>query len=289
MMLAALAFDPIQMLFWLVLILVGFIICLIVYTIAANHVVPGFLTWIMSAIMGNLPVMLSSDNDGWMDYKLLRKDSGSISFNSGTNNEMLDRTVIDKMPLQTLCGHRIMVRCNASAIPNSPNGELDDIQRVLDHIDENPKLYPALKDMQEFEIFGLLGHDPQTAQELMTYRCQVPVEVVGKDGKVIKRDESEVKAEIAGKVDDIMKQAEILKNNLKYLPRHSVYVDIARCIDATQQRLSSQILKRYRAEVEAQFRAKFGGAENSLWKGLAIGGGLGLIVGSIAVMLIKGV
>jgi hypothetical protein len=67
-----------------------------------------------------------------------------------------------------------------------------------------------------------------------------------------------------------------------------VFVDLARCVDATQLRIASQILKRYRAEVEALYRAKFGGAQDSLWKGLAIGAAIGAVASAIAVKLIGG-
>jgi hypothetical protein len=60
-------------------------------------------------------------------------------------------------------------------------------------------------------------------------------------------------------------------------------------VDATQLRIASQILKRYRAEIEALYRARYGGIENSIWKGALIGGAVGLMAGAIGVKLIAGV
>jgi hypothetical protein len=225
--------------------------------------------------------------DGWMSYRVMKKSSGSMVFNSGTDDEFIDRSLIDKRPMATLHGKRVMVRVTASAMPNTPD-ELAEIQRVLDHIDENEHLYPNLKNLQEFEVFGAMGHDPQTARELMAQNCQVETTFLDKDGVVKDRPQVEVDKEVKDKVDAIFAEVELLKNNVKFLPRRSVFVDLARCVDATQLRIASQILKRYRAEVEALYRAKFGGAADSLWKGLAIGAALGLIIGAVGTKLLGG-
>jgi gas vesicle protein len=173
-------------------------------------------------------------------------------------------------------------------MPNSPD-ELAEVQRILDHIDENQELYPLLSKLQEYEVFGALGHDPQTAREVLAQNCQVETEYVDdKTGMVVKRDEDEIRAEIAQKVDAILAEAETLKRNVKYLPRRSVYVDLPRTVDATQLRVASQILKRYRAEIENLFRARYGGAQDSLWKGLLIGGGIGAAAGAIGLKLLGG-
>jgi hypothetical protein len=287
MMLAALALDPTQMVFWLFLVVIGILIGLVIEALYAKNQVPGYLTWIFSGLQGGLPVVLNSYMDGWMSYKTMKKDKGSMVFNAGTDDEFLDRSVIDKKPMATLDGKRVMIRVTASAMPNSPD-ELADIQRVLDHIDENESLYPNLKNLQEFEVFGAMGHDPQTARELMAQNCQVETTYIDKDGVVKERPQDEVDKEVRDKVDAIFKEIELLKQNIKFLPRRSVFVDLARCVDATQLRIASQILKRYRAEVEALYRAKFGGAQDSLWKGLAIGAAIGAVASAIAVKLIGG-
>lgn len=287
LLLAALAIDPLQTGFWLFLVIVGVVIGWVTLSLYAKGRVPGFLTWIMSGLQGGLPTVLNSYMDGWMEYKVMKKQSGSMVFNQGTDNEFLDRSVIDKKPMATLHGHRVMIRVTASALPNSPD-EIAEIQRVLDHLDENPDKYPALSKLQEYEVFGALGHDPQTARELLEQNCQVETKTIDKDGNVVERPIEEINADIQDKINAILKEVDLLRKNVKYLPRHSVFVDLARCVDATQLRIASQILKRYRAEIEALYRAKYGGVENSIWKGLMIGGAVGLAVGGIAVKLIGG-
>jgi hypothetical protein len=248
--------------------------------------VPGLGTWIMAS-MKNLPVVLSSYMDGYAEYKVMKKESGSLIFNGDTTEEFIDRSMIDKKPMASLHGHRIMYRVTASAVPNSPD-ELSDIQRVLDHIDENQDQYPLLSKLQEYEIFGAIGHDPQTVRELLAVRCQVEKEYIVND-KVEERDPEAIKFDVAKGVEAYMLEVDRLKRNLKFLPRQSVFVDLARCVDATQLRIASQILKRYRAEIEALYRARYGGIENSIWKGALIGGAVGLMAGAIGVKLIAGV
>jgi hypothetical protein len=208
-------------------------------------------------------------------------------FNPG-RDEFVDRSTVDKKPMATLHGHRIMIRVTASAVPTTAD-ELSEIQRVLDHMDENQDLYPELSKLQEYEVFGALGHDPQTARELLAQRCQVETEYLDQSGKVVQRPSEEVAAEVAHKVDVLIAEVNTLRRNIKFLPRRSVFVDLARCVDATQLRIASQILKRYRAEIESLYRAKYGGVENTMWKGIVIGGAIGLIVGAVGVKLIGGI
>lgn len=287
LLVSALALDPVQMLFWLILVVVGVIVGWVTEAIIANSKVPGYLTWIINGFKGAPLVVIKSYMDGWMTYTGANKKSGSMVFNAGTDNEFLDRSVIDKKPMATLDGHRVMILVAASAVPNSMD-EFAEIQRVIDHIDENPDKYPLLSKLQEYEVFGALGHDPQTARELMAQNCQVETTFTDSDGVVKPRPKDEVDKEVREKVDAIFAEVDLLIKNIKFLPRHSVYVDLARCVDATQLRIASQILKRYRAEIESLYRAKFGGAADSIWKGLMIGGAIGLIVGAVGVKLAGG-
>lgn len=278
--------DLVGLAFNLVFVLIGAILGAVALILYARTRVPGLWTWLVAGMNG-LPVVFQSYMDGWCEYRVMKKQPGSMVFNGDTQEEFLDRSAIDKKPMAQLDGHRIMFRVSASAVPSSPD-ELSDIQRVLDHLDKNAEQYPLLRTLQDYEVFGCLGHDPQTVRELLANHCQVETEYIEGD-KVVVREAEDVLLDIAKRVDAYLAEVEKLKRNLKFLPRKAVFVDLARCVDATQLRIASQILKRYRAEIEAMYRAKYGGVENSMWKGIVIGGAVGLIAGGIAVKLISGV
>lgn len=250
-----------------------------------NAFVPGVFAWIRSGF-SRMPIVLNCWMDGWAQYKIMKKKHGSLVFNATTPDEFIDRSMMDNKPMTSLHGKRIMVRVEASAVPNTPD-ELAEIQRVLDHVDENKNIYPLLSQLQDFELFGALGHEPQTTRELLARHCQVEKEYM-KDGQKVERDDKEIATLIAEGVDKYLAEIDLLKKNLRFTPRRAVYVDLARAVAATQLRIASQILKRYRAEIEALYRAKYAGGGDTLWKGLAIGGFVGLLAGAAGMKFLGG-
>jgi len=257
--------------------------------IIASTLSPGLTTWIYAGIR-NLPIVWYVFQDGFSVFRAMKKKAGSMIFNANKPDEFLDKSMIDNRPVTLLHGKRIQVRVDASAIPIDPTEDAD-TQRVMDHIQENKELYPLLskfKDHQEFVVFGGLGHEPQTARELLARHCRVETQYI-ENGKIVSRPEDDITKELSEKVDKYVAELELLRKNVEFLPRRGVYVDLNRVVNATQLRIASQILKRYRAEIEAFYRAKYAGVDGgALWKGLLLGGGGGLIVGAVAAWFLKG-
>jgi hypothetical protein len=265
--------------------LLGGVLFSLVSVMMINSFVPGTMTWVRSGFT-RAPIVLNCWMDGWAQYKTVKKKPGSMVFNATTPDESIDRSMVDNKPMTSLHGKRIMIRVEASAVPNTPD-ELAEIQRVIDHVEENKHLYPLLSELQDFELFGALGHDPQTARELLARHCQVEREYM--EGNVkIERNADEIAKLIAEGVDKHMAEVDLLKKNLRFTPRRAVYVDLSRAVMATQLRIASQILKRYRAEIEALYRAKYAGGGDTLWKGLAIGGFIGLLAGAAGMKFLGG-
>jgi hypothetical protein len=265
--------------------LLGGVLFSLVSVMMINSFVPGTMTWVRSGFT-RVPIVLNCWMDGWAEYKTVKKKQGSMVFNATTPDESIDRSMVDNKPMTSLHGKRIMIRVEASAVPNTPD-ELAEIQRVIDHVEENKHLYPLLSELQDFELFGALGHDPQTARELLARHCQVEREYM--EGNVkIERNADEIAKLIAEGVDKHMAEVDLLKKNLRFTPRRAVYVDLSRAVMATQLRIASQILKRYRAEIEALYRAKYAGGGDTLWKGLAIGGFIGLLAGAAGMKFLGG-
>jgi hypothetical protein len=265
--------------------LLGGVLFSLVSVMMINSFVPGTMTWVRSGFT-RVPIVLNCWMDGWAEYKTVKKKQGSMVFNATTPDESIDRSMVDNKPMTSLHGKRIMIRVEASAVPNTPD-ELAEIQRVIDHVEENKHLYPLLSELQDFELFGALGHDPQTARELLARHCQVEREYM--EGNVkIERNADEIAKLIAQGVDKYMAEVDLLKKNLRFTPRRAVYVDLSRAVMATQLRIASQILKRYRAEIEALYRAKYAGGGDTLWKGLAIGGFIGLLAGAAGMKFLGG-
>jgi hypothetical protein len=265
--------------------LLGGVLSSVFTVMIVNSFAPGVVPWLRAGI-GRVPIVLNCWMDGWAQYRTMKKKPGSLVFNAATSDEFIDRSMMDNKPMTSLHGKRIMIRVEASAVPNTPD-EVGEIQRILDHVDENKGLYPLLSELQDFEMFGALGHDPQTARELLARHCQVEREYM-QNGEKLERDDKEIAEMIAEGVDKYMAEADLMKKNLRFLPRRAVYVDLARAVSATQLRIASQILKRYRAEIEALYRAKYGGGGDTLWKGLAIGGFVGLLAGAAGMKFLGG-
>lgn len=278
-------FDPTMLALDIAKGVIGFILCFIIYTLYANRVVPGFWQWAKAGITNTL-VVLNSYMDGYGEYRTAKKEPGSMIMNINKPDEFLDRSVVDKKPMAMLHGHRYMIRVTATNMPSSPD-EYADTQRILDHIDENAARYPLLSKLQDYEIFEALGEDQQTARELLAVHCQVETEYLV-EGVVTKRPDNDVAREIKDNVDKYMAELAELRKHITWIPRRSVFVDLARCIDATQQRYASQIFKRYRTEMMQYLRAQYGGIENSLWKGVAMGGAVGAVAGAIAATVLGG-
>lgn len=278
-------FDMIFMALPVITLVIGALIGTVGLLLFERSRVPGVWIWLVSSIQ-NLPVAINAYMDGWSEYKAMKKEPGSLVFNSGGPDEFIDRSMVDNRPMQMLHGHRVMVRVSASAIPNTFD-ELGEIQRVIDHIDENVALYPRLSKLPEFEWFASIGEEPQIVREIMTKHCMVEKEYVENNKKVTRSDE-EVNLLVATQVDAYMAEIELLKRNLKWVPRRSVFVDLARCVNATQLRIASQILKRYRAEIEAFYRAKYGNQASEFWKGAVMGGAVAAVGAGLAVKLLVG-
>jgi hypothetical protein len=265
--------------------LLGGVLFSVITIMMVNSFVPGAMTWVRSGL-SRAPIVLNCWMDGWAQYKTIRKKPGSLVFNPTTPDEFIDRSMVDNKPMTSLHGKRIMIRVEASAVPNTPD-EFAEIQRVMDHVEENKDIYPLLSALQDFELFGALGHDPQTARELLARHCQVEREYMDGDQK-IERSNEEIAKLIAAGVEKYLAEVDLLKKNLRFTPRRAVYVDLSRAVMATQLRIASQILKRYRAEIEALYRAKYAGGGDTLWKGLAIGGFIGLLAGAAGMKFLGG-
>lgn len=253
--------------------------------VLAGGLVPGMTSWIFSGLM-KVPVVMNVWMDGYSVYRTIKKKPGSMVYDATKPTEFIDRTMVDNKPMTLLHGKRVMFRVEASAIPMTPD-EIGEIQRILDHVKENEEKYSLLSQLKDFELFGALGHDPQTVREHMARHCQVEKEYI-QNGKKIERSTDDIASDIATGVDKYVAEIDMLKADIKFLPRRSVYVDLPKAVQATQLPIASQILKRYRAEIEALYRAKYANAGDSMFKGIIIGGVVGLIAGAVAVKLLAG-
>ncbi len=248
---------------------------------------PGAKTW-AEAARKHLPVMLMAWMDGYLEYQVISKEaSGDVIFNKGESNETLDRSVFDKKPMQMLEGERILIRASASVSPHALD-ELAEVQRTVEHVKNNPDTYPLLSKLKDFEIMGVLGHDPQTVRELMGYHSRVQQEYYDeKTGKLEKRTKEEVDKMEAEKVEAYMKEVDLFRKNVKFDWKRDIWLDIGKAVDATMLPFAVNAWKAVRSELEKYFQGAYEPQQNEFWKGALLGGVCCAIGAGLAVYMIK--
>jgi hypothetical protein len=275
----------------IILLAVGFVIGFMVGAILRMFMVlskvPGKLIW----LKGNVTPIMNIQSDGGAEVIEGKKQARSgLIFNLGSNNEVVDPAVTPEIkPVLRLNGRKVLLRWKNSALTNTID-EAGSIDTILRHVTDNTDLYPRLSRLlgpKDFWIMGALSHDSVTEAELLQRYCIPKKGKVDDKGAPIIDEKTKKQAEYtAEEIDKLkqnelaewMKEVELLRHNVKFVPRKEIYVDFARAIAATMVPINAFILKSYRREIEASVKNKQQGWDLGT---LATGALLGLVMGLI--------
>lgn len=236
--------------------------------------VPGAFIWLSK----NTPI-ISVWSDGFGEIVAgVKKARSGLIFNLGSNNEIIDPAVTnDVKPSLRLNGRRVLIRFKGSSTTNSVD-EIAAVQGVLNHIDKNHDEYPHLSILKDFELMGVLSHDPLTVREVLDKYCTIPKIIIDDDGGEHVLSDSEIKAKHDELQKEYMVEVGKLKSHLRFEPVRQMFLDVARAVNATQLTITPDILKAYRREIAESVQQKKEGWDIGT---IAIGACVGLAIGLV--------
>lgn len=237
----------------------GFMFCMIVNI----QVVPGYFKWLIGVWLGKNDMYIDFWGDGYAEFVIGKKDRKGQLTHDIEGDMVVDKSAFDTSRNLSLEGRRVFLRFRGSAMSAYVKG-LPNQAAALRHVKDNPQEYPWMSGLANFRILGLLTHDPVILEEVVAKYCLVSANYVDpKTGDIKTMSTEQMKAETLKIKKERMGEVLAARAQVKFEPLWPCYIDVGELENATQLRITSQVLSALKTDWITSALANISKPENT--------------------------